>query len=184
MTQLFGRACLLLILGSLSAGTVIAQDTGFYVGGSLGIADGDACDNVTTAVASCDDKDNGMKLFGGYRFHPNIAGELGLVDLGEASSSGPFGTARVETDGFQIAGLGVLPINPAFDVFGKIGLFMWDVSGSVPGGSVSGDDTDFMFGFGGTWKFARQLGMRAEWERFDLGPDKIDLLSVGIQFNF
>jgi OOP family OmpA-OmpF porin len=147
----------------------------------VGLTYGDACEGI---AAQCDDDDKGFKGFGGFRFNRNLAAELGFVDLGEASSSGPLGSASIKTDGIEIAALGILPLNPQFDLFGKVGLYRWDLSGSVPGGTASGDGTDLVFGFGGNWQFARQLGLRAEWERFTIDEDHINFVSLGLQFHF
>ena len=98
--------------------------------------------------------------------------------------SGPGGSGSVESDGIQFAGVGIIPVNPQFDVFGKLGFFMWDVSASGPGGTADDDGTDLMFGVGAAWKFSPQLAARAEWERFDLDGDDVDFLSIGLQFNF
>jgi OOP family OmpA-OmpF porin len=167
------------------AGPVSAQQTGAYAGGSIGMTSVDVCDGVGAfGVTDCDDQDIGFKIFGGFRLNENFAAEVGYVDLGEVSLAGPAGSGSIETDGFQFAGVGRLPINEQFDVFAKIGLYMWDLSASGPGGSADDDGTDIMFGFGGAWNFTEQLALRAEWERFDLDGDNVDLLSLGLQFNF
>ena len=168
----------------LSAGPAAAQGTGFYAGGSVGRTSVDVCRKLGSGLTSCDDTDSGFKLFGGYKFNPNFGAEVAFVDLGEIKATGPGGTARLESDGLQLAAVGRFPINPQFDVFGKLGLFMWDISASGPGGSLSDDGTDIMIGAGVSWHFTRQLSLRGEWERFDIDGDDVDLLSVGLQFNF
>jgi OOP family OmpA-OmpF porin len=158
--------------------------TGLYFGASAGITTADVCDDIGGPGISCDDEDTGLKIFGGFGVNPNFAVELGWVDVGEATATGPGGTATLEADGFQFAAVGIFPIGQRFDVFGKIGMYMWDASVSGPGGSVSDDGTDLMFGIGGTWKIGQRLGLRAEWERFDVDDIDIDLVSVGVTFSF
>lgn len=41
-----------------------------------------------------------------------------------------------------------------------------------------------MLGAGVSWRFMPQLSLRGEWERFDIDGDDVDLLSIGLQFNF
>ncbi len=162
------------------AGIAAAQG---YIGVGAGITTMDLCDDFT-GLTACDDEDTGLKLFGGYKFNPNFAVEGAWVDLGEISVTGPGGTATAETDGFQIAGVGTIPINPQFGIFGKVGAYMWDGQGGGVAASVSDDGTDIMFGAGVSWSLTNNFGLRAEWERFDIDGDDVDFLSIGAQFNF
>jgi OOP family OmpA-OmpF porin len=170
--------------------TAVAQSTGAqsmgpYLGGSFGMTSVDVCDDLGfLGLTECDDSDTGFKVFGGYRINDNFAAEVGFVDLGEVTVSGPGGSASVETDGFQFAGLGVIPLNSQFELFAKLGLFMWDVSASGPTGSASDDGNDLMFGAGAAWNFTEQVAARIEWERFDVDGDDVDFWSLGVQFNF
>jgi OOP family OmpA-OmpF porin len=175
-------ACVAVMLFAV-AGTATAQG---YIGVGAGITTMDVCDDFTgLGLTDCDDEDTGLKLFGGYKVNPNFAVEGAWVDLGEILSlTGPGGTATVEIDGFQIAGVGTIPINPQFGIFGKLGAYMWDASGGGVASGVSDDGTDIMFGAGVMWNSSRQLGFRAEWERFDIDDENVDFLSVGVQFNF
>ena len=174
-----GSAVLLLGI----TGPAIAQG---YIGAGAGITSADFCDDIAGSGLSCDDEDTGLKIFGGYKFTPNFAVEGAWIDLGEASITVGVNTATVEVDGFQVAAVGILPINPQWSVFGKLGAFMWDasVNSNIPGATGSDDGTDIMFGFGGMWNITPQFGLRAEWERFDIDSNDVDFLSVGIQFNF
>lgn len=168
-----------LLLGM--TGPVLAQA---YIGAGAGMTTIDFCDEFAAPGVSCDDGDTGLKIFGGYKFSPNLAVEGAWVDLGDVTLSSGIGSASVGTDGLEVAAVGIWPINPKWNVFGKLGLYMWDASVSTGFGSVSEDGTDLMFGFGGTWNFAERISLRAEWERFDLDGEDADFLSVGVQFNF
>ena len=55
-------------------------DLGFYAGISAGQSKSDC-----PGGGSCDDKDTAYRVFGGYKFHPNIAVEGGYSPLGETS---------------------------------------------------------------------------------------------------
>jgi len=162
--------------------TVSAQGSSFYVGASAGTTSADFCDGL--GLTSCDDSDTGIKVFGGAAINPNFALELGYADLGEITATGPGGTARIGVDGFQFAALGILPLNPKFNLFGKIGLYLWDVSGTAPGVTISEDGNDIMFGLGAMWNLTQQFALRAEWEQFDMDGEDVSLISVGAQFRF
>jgi OOP family OmpA-OmpF porin len=172
------------LLGAVSL-PAAAQGSGWYAGISAGPTSADVCDDLSgLGLASCDDSDTGFKVFGGKALSPNFALELGFVDLGKVTATGPLGSAKVTVDGLQFAGLVVGPINPSFSVFGKIGLFLWDVSATGPGGSLSDDGSDFMFGVGAAWNLTPQFALRAEWEQFDIDGDDVTMISAGVQFRF
>jgi OOP family OmpA-OmpF porin len=165
-----------------------------FVGGSLGQSDIDS--DITAGLitsGSVDGKDTAWKLFGGYMFNRHFGIEGAYVDLGEVSYSGTFFGApvtggKVEVNGFNIAALGSYPLTDEFSIFGKIGLFLWDVKASdTTGGapfSDKADGTDISFGLGVGYNFSRNLGVRAEWERFELDDTDADLLSIGIVWRF
>jgi OmpA-OmpF porin, OOP family len=193
----------LAILGLASAmaltGPVFAQgqDTGFYIGAALGQAEVDIdCDGAT----SCDEKDSSWKILGGYQFNKHFAVELGYVNLGEASASGPaggLGTASVtfESAAFDLVAVGSLPLGDRFSIFGKIGLYRadTDVNACVTAlgcASDSDSNTDLTFGFGVRFDIMRNLGVRAEWQRYsdvaasDFGESDIDVISIGVIWKF
>ena len=58
-----------------------------------------------------------------------------------------------------------------------------DTTGGVPF-SAKTDGTDISFGLGVNYNFTRNLGVRAEWERFKLDDADADLISVGIVWRF
>lgn len=145
----------------------------------------DVCDDlIGLGLASCDDDDSGIKVYAGKNVTQNFGVEVGWVDLGEIAGSGPGGTATVGVDGFQVAALGMLPVNPRISLFVKGGLYLWDLSASGPGGSLSDDGTDIMYGLGLNWNLARRLDLRVEWEQFDIDGDDVSLLSAGVAFRF
>jgi OOP family OmpA-OmpF porin len=134
---------------------VLAQETGFYAGGSIGYSNfgDDAGEDVqdiesilassgitTTSITSdLDDTDIGWKFFGGYMVNDYLGLEAGYVDLGETSldlditalvppSATPVTVntvAAVGVDGFTLNGVLAYPVNEQFDVFAKGGAFFW-----------------------------------------------------------
>jgi OmpA-OmpF porin, OOP family len=191
----------LAILGLASAmaftNATLAQDAAFYVGGALGQAEVDIdCDGAT----SCDEKDTSWRIFGGYQFNKNFAVELGYINFGESSASGPvppFGTGSVkfESTAFDLVAVGVLPLANQFSVYGKLGLYRADTDidlnvTALGSASRSDSNTDLTFGIGARYDFTRNLGVRAEWQRYsdvaadDFGESDIDVISLGVLWRF
>lgn len=195
------------ILG-LTAIPSIVQAEGWYGGLSMGqtkIKDFNSlCSDLLTVLpggstCSTDDTDTGWKIFAGNQFNKNAAVEFGYIDLGKgtASLSGPGvgGSVSWEAKGFNLALVGILPVDNAFGVLGRIGIFRWDVdiSASGLGGSYSDSATgaDLTYGIGVKYDFNKTIGMRAEWERFkDIGDENttgqgdVDLLSLSLVYRF
>jgi len=185
-TATLRRLLALCSLGALlgaASGPAAAQGTGFYAGIGAGSTTTDFCDQFI-GLTSCDDKDTGFKIYAGNRVNANVSLEIGWVDLGEITATGPGGTARITVDGIQAAVLGIAPLNQRFHVFGKFGLYLWDGKATAPGLTLSDDGTDIVFGLGLGWRLSKQVDLRAEWERFDVDDEGVDMLSVGLQLNF
>ncbi|HEV3010285.1 MAG TPA: outer membrane beta-barrel protein [Burkholderiales bacterium] len=177
-----------------------AQDAGFYVGGALGqVEHQDACEG---ASISCDEKDTGWKVFAGYQFNRYIAAELGYADLGESSASGVVGpiTARAnfEVTAWELVAVGSYPVMERLSLFGKLGLYRaeTELTGSGTVGTLvipvseKESNADVTFGFGVRFNITRNLGVRAEWQRYldvggdDVGESDVDFISLGVVFRF
>lgn len=170
-----------------------AADTGWYAGGSFGQSTADC--NVSGTGLSCDEKDTAWKIFGGYQINRNFAVEGGYADLGELTISGGGVNITAESTAWDIAAVGIFPINPQFSVYGKLGLYYGtvDVSSNIGG---SGDDstTGLTFGAGVRYNFTRNLGVQLEWQVYAsveapsgsalTGDSDVDVLSIGIVYKF
>lgn len=184
----------------------------FGVGYASLEADIDSISNLT-GTASLDDEDEGFKVFAGFKFCSWFALEAGLVDIGEYSLSAnsgdtvtidgvtlpiPADGTEVEQDGTAItlAGIFLLPLDRAtgnvdfkwVTPFAKLGVYYWDVDGIIStGGStiVTASDDGFgvLFGAGLQVDFHENIGIRAEYERYD-GDDELDSLSASIVIKF
>jgi OOP family OmpA-OmpF porin len=184
---------MVLVSSSLAAAQAVAEEN-FYAGASIGssnIDEGIAAGLITSGPV--DGKSNGFKVFGGFRFNPNLAAELALVDLGKASYSGTFfGTpvtgGTVKVSGLNVSAVGLYPVNPGFELFAKAGLFAWDAKASDTTGGVpfsaTTDGVNLSLGIGANYYFTKNVGARIEWEHFDLDPDKASMLSAGIVVKF
>jgi OmpA-OmpF porin, OOP family len=171
-----------------------AQDQGVYLGGGIGDAKAkEWCDTggiSGVTITACDNKATAWKIYGGYKVNRNFAAELTYMQTDDFTATVNFGgsSARVSADGkiWGLAALGMLPINPQFSVFGKIGVAQTDAQGTVTVGgttfTVGDDETEAHFGVGLMFDFTRNWGARLEWERLD--KSKVELLSVSVQYKF
>jgi hypothetical protein len=177
----------------------MTANAGWYIGAGVGTSenldyDCDGCG----AIASVDDSGPAGKLFGGYRFRPVVAVELGFAQLADTESSGPLPfTDRLEVSGPYAAVVGILPIGDHFELFAKTGLMRWsqDVTYNGYSGSFSGSDLTYSIGgafnltVGGLAGWALQL----EHQQFnDVGStdpllghvDDYGLTTLNIQYRF
>jgi OOP family OmpA-OmpF porin len=180
-------AALLAAAGMAVSAASMAQaksaETGFYAGATFGQSE---ADGSCPAGFSCDFKDTDWKIFGGYRINRNFAAEVFYADHGEISIRAGGASATAESSTFGVAALGILPLGNQFEVFGKIGIGNTSVDASATAGGFSasaGDSgSDILFGVGAVFNFTRNLGVRAEYERYN--DSEIDVLSIGLQYRF
>jgi outer membrane immunogenic protein len=155
------------------AGTAQAQETGqtgLYANG--GYTHFDAGD-VTLG---------GVTGRAGYRFHPNFAVE-GEATFGVKDDQ--VGAATVELDhAVGVFGVGIIPVAPNFDVFGRVGYGQVEASASVPGISASADDDGFAYGGGAQFMLTPQFGLRADYTRLEGEDDGVDTVSASAVVKF
>jgi len=195
-----------------------AQESPWYIGGSIGQSrvkldtGGLSSDLAAAGMAntgfSANETDTGLKLFGGYRFHPNFSVEGGYAELGEFSASGTVTTFNFAPivplptkvtikvgQGLHLAVAGNLPLAGGFSVFGRLGGYNlrteMKVTVSSLTASESARNSGFLLGAGVCYDFDRNVGIRLEWEQFDKVGDKdktgqgdVGLLSVGLVYRF
>lgn len=205
------KSPLICLLAALLA-TPAAYAEGFYVAGALGRASIDLEKSETDAAltgagvtglsSSVDENDTYYGLSLGYALNANFAIEAGYVDFGDAryraSFTGGNANARVEAHGWALSVLGILPLGDQFSVFGRLGGIQSkveiDVDATGPGGSASGRASDrewsALYGVGAGYAITPQIGVRAEYTRYDkLGGDNtgegdVDTWSLGMTYRF
>jgi len=212
---------LLTLISAAYAGMASAQDQNFYAGLGIGRSSADVTeisrqDILGSGFTSLNSFQNGSsksdtawKLYGGYRFNPNIAAEFFYANLGKfsrnadgsgataSSSSVNFSlNSELKITGFGVAALLGAPLSDRWNVFAKPGLLYWDAkrtstttaAGASQSGSVSKSGTSPSLGVGTSYAFTDKLSARLEWERyFDVGDknttDKsnVNLFAVSVQ---
>lgn len=168
----------------------------FYAGASIGQSSAkDFCNGLSGPGVTCDDQDTAWKVFGGYQFHPNVAIELGYADLGEAKASGGGATFTDKATAWDLTGVGSWSFANQFSVYGRFGFYHGEVKSDaslVGFGSASDSKTttDITFGLGARYDITRNIGVRAEWQRYaDMkdaadGKSDVDVLSIGVVYVF
>jgi len=188
-------------LAMLIATPAWSQDAGFYLGASIGQSKAkDTCDD--SGAISCDDTDTAWKIFAGYQFNRHFAVEAGYTDLGEVSLSAASGTSSVRgtigLSAFELMAVGSFPVADRFSLYGKLGLYRAETEQKlqVTLGTLTVSDNkteknaDLTFAFGARFDVTRNLGIRAEWQRYlnvgggEIGEDDVDVLSVGVLWRF
>lgn len=169
------------------------QPLGYYVG--FGIGRSEEVSGCISGV-SCDDKDKGMKVFGGIELYQHFNLEVSYVDLGSISASAGSLSVSSEADGLSLSGIGLIPLpGDVFFLTAKAGLFRWDLSSKLSGtgGSltVSDNGIDLVYGVGGIAKFNERFGLRGEWEKYTsvgnentTGQGEVEFISLSGMFFF
>jgi hypothetical protein len=186
MTKLthFGCAALLLCASNLAwAG----GETGFYVGASAGSAGIDVSYTQSgVGDVSYDDDASAYKAFLGYNFGIipliNLAVEASYVDFGTAKGSVSGNNAETKVTGVDAFGLVGFNLGPV-SLFAKAGAIDWDSESTVQSSTSKESGTDPAYGVGLQMQFG-SLGIRAEYEVFDLEVVDIGFASVGVSYTF
>lgn len=170
--------------------------------------------SILSSRSNCtfDLKDTGVQVFGGYQFNSYGAVELGYIDFGKlkASANGTLagspatGNAEFKAKTFAATLVGTLPIGDAWGVIGRFGFHRWQVDAPASAATTSGSTTAstnpsksvppvrIVLGAGVTFDLTKQIGMRAEWNRYGKVGDQpttgesssIDLYSVSLVYKF
>lgn len=140
--------------------TANAQQSGVYVSGGYTHFDGDGGAELGAITGRV-----------GVNFSPNFAIE-GEASVGVTDDSGT--ELDSELGAFVV---GKLPINPSFDIFGRVGATRIETS---PGGSEDG----LAYGAGAQWNLTSQDGIRGDWTRHDYDVGEVDAFSLSYVRNF
>lgn len=161
---------------SILALSASAAHAGGYVGAAIG---------QTNVDTSGFEDPISFSFTGGYRIHNNFAIEGSYINLGESEDDfAPIWT--LEADGLNFSIVGIAPINEQWEVFGKLGMFMWDVTLDAEdvGRLIEDDGSDISYGFGVSLKMSDALSLAAEYQAFDVDDVDISNISLGVRFSF
>lgn len=173
----------LVIAGTLLAtAPASAAERGFFAGAGIGQVTTDV-DDVWGSGYDFDESDTGFKIFGGYKFFDWLGVEAAYMDGGEPSVKksypGESESLEIGVNTLVASAIFALPIGEKFELFIKPGWAYWDSQTTYRYSStdvnyrVSDDDSGaaFFIGAGGSFNFTENLGMRVEYEWFDVAPE-------------
>lgn len=164
---------------SLFAASILMSSTAFaggYAAVSTGMSDADQgyLDNGTS-----------FSVTGGYELNDNFALEATYIDLGDMDDNLGAGTT-LSIDGYVISTVGKVPLSQSINLFGKVGMFVWDATTDRDGfGAVLNDDgVDATFAFGASVDFTPNFGLYAQFQQFDIDDGDVKNYSLGAQYMF
>ena len=155
-----------------------------YLGASLGMASSEFC----TGLTNCGETSNTWKAYSGVRMAEKIFIEGGYVQFGDQQGSDGSNALSSSSKGYTTAGVVTYSVNDQIELFGKAGLWWWENEQKKSSGTVGTDGKDIFFGAGANYDIGNNMGVRAEWERYQMTQDSsakqpLDLLSVGVTFS-
>jgi len=180
------KKTLLALSALLISGSAFAQA---YVGITGGLSE---LKIDCAGATSCDTRDNGFKLYGGYKFNHVGAVEIGYTDYGSAHGSIGSFSASYSTTSFSLGGAAFLPLTPKLTAIGRLGLAYSDVSVSGSLGpfrtSESGTDTHPYLGLGLAFALTPKLSLTGSYDfariKYDGDRTTTTLLGLGLSYGF
>ncbi len=121
----------------------------------------------------------GYKFFIGAHVNDQFGVELGLINLGDFTIT----NLSTKVSGTELSAVGFIPVGGDGSIFGKIGIFNWNIDSN----SISSTGTDFTLGFGVQFPVKDSTLFRLEYQEFrDLRNDNDDytFLSIGLAIKF
>jgi OOP family OmpA-OmpF porin len=183
----------MLALVTVSA-PALSQDAGWFIGaGGGGTKFENGC-STFTGPGTCDDNGIFWKVFGGYQFASFFGFEVGYADFGKSEQTATgVGSSTIEANGAEAVLVLTVPFTQGFGIYGKYGIYRWNVEKVVTGPnaiSVDTSGTDITYGFGMKYDLTKNLALRAEWQRYQnmgdafTGDFDVDAGLFGIVFKF
>ncbi len=172
---------LLIPIAALGGQSALADD-GFSLGASVGYASIE--DNDPNF--DFDAQDTGYKIFANYTFADYLGIEGSYVDFGKPNDDFGGLAGVIDAEGWTLYGVGALPLGDSVELIGKAGVISWDADSLIDGVQVGADDgNDLALGVGARWNSEGTVGLRAEFEWFDISEaDDVWMASLGLVIRF
>jgi opacity protein-like surface antigen len=125
----------------------------------------------------------------GNYFSPNLGIELGYTDFGSVARAG----GKTKADGINLSLIGKMPLNPAFNLLGKIGttysrteVTSNPISGVVPG---SENGWGLSYGLGVEYVFSPQWSTVLQYESQKMKfagdrDERVGVTSLAVRFTY
>jgi len=158
-----------------------------YIGLSVGQSDYSLDNGIDLFESDQGDTSYGIQL--GNYFSTNFGVEIGYTDFGSVNRAG--GTTKA--DGVNLSLIGKLPLNPMFNVLGKIGTTYsrTDVSSNPASGIVAGSENGFglSYGVGVEYVFTPQWSTVLQYESQEMKfagdrDERVGATSLSVRYMF
>jgi len=136
-----------------------------------------------------DENDTGFKVFGGYRFNPNLAVEAAYLNFGKPGITTAGTKLEYEACSAAVWAKGLLPISRNIDLFGKAGWAYWEAKSyttpsGLPTAKYKWKGNDFTWGAGVGFNQWKSFSIQMEYEEVNNDLDKTGLWSVSGLYRF
>lgn len=168
----------------LSAAAVPAFASDMYFGLRGGQAKTSIENNSFNNSTVTSSNPSGWGVFVGHDFNSNFALEGEYLNLGEIKA----GASSAKSTGVSFSGVGSMPLNPNFSLFGKLGVAM--ITGKPGGAYVGNEKTSkaMTYGLGAQFNLDSSVGIRLGWDKYKFNDSGLNgdasLTSVGVLFKF
>lgn len=185
-----------------------AADQGWYVLGGAGRSTGGdngqtSVDNAlssagATGFSSNLDSPTLYKLEAGFQLDRNWALEGGYLGSNNSNYSAVGGnlsgnaTSSASLSGWNLTGVGTLPLGNGFSLLGKLGVANMQESANISGGgfatSTSGSKTDLTYGIGAKYDFGNGVFIRGDLDSYNIGNSNassrstVGMIDIGYKF--
>ena len=180
------RTAIAVLLLTLSCSVIADNDDAEWrIGGSLSFSDYQRDDQ------SVDNDGVGFEIFGQYKFNSWIGVEGSFYSSpefkGDANPNAAGGETETSYQGVALNAIGYLPIpGDRLDLFLKAGYFnFFDVNLKVDGSTTdTSSDDGLALGAGASVAATDNIGIRAEFDWYDVAGAELWTIDIGIEYRF
>jgi hypothetical protein len=127
------------------------------------------------------DNQGAWKAFAGVSLGDIFGLEVSHVEFGEVEDE----PAQLEAQGQTIAATLGFPIGDSGRLYGKVGQLYWDADARIVNSiSVNDNGNDNFIGLGVRLGGPEGLGMKLEFEQYDIDTSEIDMVSLSLNAEF
>lgn len=155
----------LLVNSLLLSFPLLAGAEGWYGGLNLGVG----MPNLKTPNGVDKDSQSVAGVVAGYKFNPYFAVEGQYTGTGKVTDNV---SGSVKADALSLTAVGIVPLNDAFDVYGKLGVASSKTTVSSGLGTYhDASKTAATYGLGAEYHFDKALSMRVGWDHYQAEVD-------------
>ena len=144
-----------------------------------------------------DYQDDGLKIYSGFKTRNNFSLELeyknrlqfgvGDVFADQEIWLNEYRDDPITSKSLRLSGQRTFDLTPGKYLYLRGGLYNWDLNTSDLKFNEEGtlrEGTDLFYSIGAAFDFSETFGFKAEWERFAVDEEEVDLISTEFRFSF